>query len=35
LRVAVEESGGDELVEDAHDKRGKDGEKDIVEGKCP
>ncbi len=35
LGVAVEEAGGDELVEDAHDERGKDGEKDVVKGEGP
>ena len=35
LWVAVEEAGGDELVIDAHDERGKDGEEDVVEGESP
>ena len=35
LGIAVEKAGRDELVEDAHDERGKDGEEDIVEGERP
>ena len=35
LRIAVEEAGGDELVEDAHDKRRENGEEDVIEGKSP
>lgn len=35
LRIAVEKSGGDELVEDAHDEWGKNCEKDVVERKGP
>ena len=35
LRVAVEEAGGDELVKDAHDQGGKDGEENVVEGEGP
>ena len=35
LRVAIEEAGGDKLVEDAHDQGRKDGEEDIVEGEGP
>lgn len=35
LRVAVEEAGGDKLVEDAHDEGRKDGEKDVVERESP
>ena len=32
LWIAVEETGTDKLIEDAHSKRGEDGEKDVVEG---
>ena len=35
LRVSVEESGGNELVEDTHDKRRKDCEEDVIEGEGP
>lgn len=35
LRVAVEQTGGDELVEDAEDEGRKDGEEDVVEGERP
>ena len=35
LRVAVEKASGDELVEDAEDEGGKDGEEDVVEGEGP
>lgn len=35
LWVAVEKAGADELVEDAEDEGGHDGEDDVVEGKCP
>ena len=35
LRVAVEEPGGDELVEDSHYDGGKDGEEDVVKGESP
>ena len=35
LWVAVEEAGGDELVVDAHDKRGKHSEEDVIEGEGP
>ena len=35
LRIAVKKAGGYELVEDAHDDGGKDGEEDIVERQRP
>jgi len=35
LGVAVEEAGGDELVENAEGEGGKDGEEDVVEGESP
>ena len=35
LRVAVEEAGRDELIEDAEDEGGKDGEENVVEGESP
>ena len=35
LGVAVKEAGGDELVEDAQDKGGEDGEENVVEGERP
>ena len=35
LRVAVEDSCGDELVENTDDKRRKDGEEDIVQRERP
>jgi len=35
LRVAVEEAGGDELVEDAEGEGREDGEEDVVEGEGP
>jgi len=35
LGIAVEEAGGDELVEDAQDEGGEDGEEDVVEGERP
>lgn len=35
LGVAVEEAGGYELVEDAHDEGGEDGEEDVVKGESP
>ena len=35
LGIAVKKAGGDKLVKYAHDKRWKDGEEDIVEGKGP
>lgn len=35
LRVAVQQAGRDELVEDAHDEGGKDGEEDVIEGERP
>ena len=35
LGVAVEEAVGDELIEDTHCERGKDGEEDVVEGEGP
>lgn len=35
LRVSVEETSGDELVEDAHGEGGEDGEEDVIEGEGP
>lgn len=35
LRIAVEEAGGDELVEDAKGERWEDGKEDVVEGEGP
>ena len=35
LWIAVEETGGDELVEDAHDEWGKEGKEDIVKREGP
>ena len=35
LGVAIEQAGRDELVEDAQDERGEDGEEDVVEGQRP
>ena len=32
LRVSIQEAGGDELVEDTHNKRWEHSEEDIVEG---
>lgn len=35
LRVAIEEAGRDELIENAHDERGKDSEEDVIEREGP
>lgn len=35
LGIPVEDASGDELVEDTDDKRGENGEDDIVQGECP
>lgn len=35
LRIAIKKTGGDELIEYAHDKGGKYCEKHIVKGKSP
>jgi NADPH:quinone reductase-like Zn-dependent oxidoreductase len=35
LGIAVKKAGGDELIEDSHDERWKDGEEDIVKGERP
>lgn len=35
LGVPIENTRGDELVEDADDERGQDGEEDVVEGEGP
>ena len=35
LRVAIQETSGDELVENTHDQWGKEGKKDIVVRKRP
>lgn len=35
LRIAIEEAGVDELIEDAHGKGREDGEEDVVKGEGP
>lgn len=35
LWISVKKASRDELVENSHDKRGEDGEEDVIKGQCP